>query len=218
MPVCIAAPKKSKDSDKAKEDGRSVASPTQMAHEIERTLAMGLVQLSPTASTSVRVGKSGWTAQKLADNIEATVQGLVDKFVTKGWRNIKAVHVKGPNTMALPIWLADELWVDEQDVLEDATLDTEETEPIKALEGAKAESKKRKARDPETAETLRSKKSKKTEGDDIAKEIALRKEKLKKQKVEAVREVEGEAVPLVVPKSARGPKIKANKAKTVPVS
>ncbi|KAI9718616.1 MAG: hypothetical protein M1812_004067 [Candelaria pacifica] len=217
VPVSIAAPKKNRDSGKAKENGRSVASPTQMGNEIERTLAMGLVQLSPSASTSIRVGKSGWPAEKLAENIEATVQGLVDKFVTKGWRNIKAVHIKGPNTMALPIWLADELWVDEQDVLEDQPVDVEGTKPTKALEGAKAESRKRKARDTETAGIEPSKKSTKTEGHDIAKEISLRKEKLRKQKEEAIREVEGEAVPLIMPKSARGPKIRKDKARTVSV-
>ena len=44
---------------------------------------------------------------------------MVEKFVTKGWRNVRAVHIKGPNTMALPVWLAKELWVDEEDVLEE---------------------------------------------------------------------------------------------------
>jgi ribosome biogenesis protein UTP30 len=45
---------------------------------------------------------------------------MLEKFVTKGWRNVRSVHIKGPNTLALPIWLARELWVEEADVLEEA--------------------------------------------------------------------------------------------------
>ncbi|KAL9041995.1 MAG: hypothetical protein Q9180_000906 [Flavoplaca navasiana] len=102
----------------ADENTKTLAPPLQMAKEIEKTVNCALVHLSPSNNTSVRVGYSSFTAQQIADNVEAVVAGLAGKYIPQGWRNIRAIHVKGPNTMALPIWLADELWVDEADVLE----------------------------------------------------------------------------------------------------
>lgn len=98
---------------------RSIVSPPQCAHEIQRALSSAQVHLSPTATTSIRVGLASFPPAHIAENIEAVVNGMVEKFVTKGWRNVRAVHIKGPNTMALPVWLAKELWVDEEDVLEE---------------------------------------------------------------------------------------------------
>ncbi|KAL8837260.1 MAG: hypothetical protein Q9176_005794 [Flavoplaca citrina] len=102
----------------ADENTKTLAPPLQVAKEIEKTVNCALVHLSPSNNTSVRVGYSSFTAQQIADNVEAVVAGLAGKYIPQGWRNIRAVHVKGPNTMALPIWLAGELWVDEADVLE----------------------------------------------------------------------------------------------------
>lgn len=68
----------------------------------------------------MRVGLASFTPEQVAANVEAVVNGMVEKFVSKGWRNVRSVHIKGPNTLALPIWLAEELWVEETDVLEEA--------------------------------------------------------------------------------------------------
>lgn len=158
-----------------------VAQPAQVAREIERTLSAAQVYLSPSATTSVRVGLASFTPQQLAENIEAVVNGLVEKFVTKKWRNVRAVHVKGPNTMALPVWLADELWVDEGDVLGDE-------EAAKAIEAGKQKGKKRKGRGETDAEAVaevegaavverKAKKLKRVEDADLSKEMALRAQK-----------------------------------------
>jgi len=173
-----------------------VAQPAQVAREIERTLSAAQVYLSPSATTSVRVGLASFTPQQLAENIEAVVNGLVEKFVTKKWRNVRAVHVKGPNTMALPVWLADELWVDEADVLGDE-------EAAKAIEGGKQKGKKRKGRGETEAEAVaevegaavverKAKKLKRVEDADLSKEMALRREKLRAQKAEARESVDDE--------------------------
>lgn len=97
---------------------KSVAPPLQIAKEIERTLSCTFVYLSPAVTTAIRVGLSTFTPTQVEENVDAVVQGMVNKFIPKGWRNIRSVHIKGPNTMALPIWLAEELWTDEGDVLE----------------------------------------------------------------------------------------------------
>lgn len=162
----------------------SVASPSIVAKEIERTLNCAPVQLAPATTAAIRVGSANFSPEQLAENVTAVVTGLTDKFVTKGWRNIKAIHIKGANTMALPIWLSSELWVDENDIVEDAAED--ETKAIKGAEGDK----KRKPTGDDERPLEGSKKSKKTktadDDDDDAALIAARKEKLQRQKAKAL--------------------------------
>ncbi|OAX77862.1 hypothetical protein ACJ72_07834 [Emergomyces africanus] len=156
----------------------AVASPAVVAKEIEGTLASVPVHLASAATTAVRVGSANFTPEKLVENVEAVVQGMAEKFVSKGWRNIKALHLKGANTMAMPIWLASELWVDEGDVRED--------EDPKAIEGPKKTNKKRKSiEEPEATESKKSKTAEK-EDDDEALLIASRKAKLQAQKARAL--------------------------------
>lgn len=97
-------------------DVKSIAAPPLLAKEIERTLSTAQINLRPSTTTAVRVGLASYTPEQLAANIEAVIASLAGKLV--GWKNVRAVHVKGPNTMALPIWLAEELWVNEDMVLE----------------------------------------------------------------------------------------------------
>ncbi|OJD27882.1 hypothetical protein ACJ73_00719 [Blastomyces percursus] len=156
----------------------AVASPAVVAKEIEKTLASVPVHLASAATTSVRVGSAKFTPEKLVENVEAVVRGMTDKFVSKGWRNIKALHLKGANTMAMPIWLASELWVDEGDVRED--------EDPKALEASKKVNKKRKSTgEPEATKSKKPKTAEKEEDDDAAL-IASRKAKLQAQKTRAL--------------------------------
>ncbi|KAJ5794573.1 hypothetical protein N7457_001172 [Penicillium paradoxum] len=165
-----------KNSSSKEEKNASFASPLIVAKEIERTLNCASVQLAPSTTAAVRVGSSKFTPEQLSENIAAVVNGLTDKFVAKGWRNIKALHIKGANTMALPIWLADELWVEDSNVLEAAP----ETEAIK-------DSKKRKSvEDSKPVEEKKTKKSKSADDEEEAASVAARKEKLQKLKAQAL--------------------------------
>jgi ribosome biogenesis protein UTP30 len=115
---------------------------------------------------------------ELAQNIEAVVTGMVEKFIPQGWRNLKAIHVKGPNTMALPVWATEELWLEEGDVLE-----AEE-----AREAKRRASQKQTVRKGREGEVRRKKKGKLLEGGsngDMSQEMILRREKLREQKREA---------------------------------
>lgn len=164
---------------KSKEDDSAFASPAIVAKEIEKALGCAAVHLAPATTAAIRVGNSKFTSQQLAENVEAVVKGLTEKFITKGWRNIKALHVKGANTMAMPIWLASELWVDETDVIEQAPEDE-----AKAIEGGK--NKKRKQSEEEEKLLEAPKKSKKSKAADEDDDAASRKEKLQKQKAKAL--------------------------------
>lgn len=171
------------------------ATPAIVAKEIEKALNCAPVHLAPATTAAIRVGSSKFSAQQVAENVEAVVKGLTDKFVTKGWRNIKALHIKGANTMAMPIWLASELWVEDGDVVEE-----EETTAVEA-------GKKRKQIGDADEEKLieeAPKKSKKpkakaAQDDEETLSLAARKEKLQKQKAKAL-----EDGAVAVPVSATG--------------
>jgi ribosome biogenesis protein UTP30 len=116
--------------------------PAHVAKEIERALSSALVHLAPSTTTAVKVGKSSMKPQQIQDNIEAVTEALVEKYVPQKWNNVRAVHMKGPNTIALPIWLAEELWQDERDVLD---------EPLPVDEGKKSKKRKRGVLDGDAA-------------------------------------------------------------------
>ncbi|OQE23070.1 hypothetical protein PENSTE_c009G10423 [Penicillium steckii] len=177
----------------AKEDkSAAFAAPLIVAKEIERTLQSTPVHLAPATTVAVRVGSSKFTADQLSENIAAVVKGMTEKFVAKGWRNIKAIHVKGANTTALPIWLANELWVEDADVVEAETAAIEDA--------AKAGKKRKSTGDEKLLEGKKSKKSKSTEDDDEeASSVAARKEKLAKLKAQALDD--GETVKVEAPKA-----------------
>lgn len=206
IPISISAPvpkSEGKRIERAKREGKQdAAGAKEIAREVEKALGATVVYLSPSTCTAVKVGYSGWDAAKVAENVEAVTKVLVEKYVPKGWRGVKALHVKGERTAALPIWLADELWSEEGDVI------TEE----RALEIERSNGKKRKSLAGAEEEVVGEKKAKKqkvlveSNDDKLDQEIALRKEKLKKQKEEAAKDVVDE-----VPKPSK----KSKKAKAV---
>lgn len=194
-----------------------MGAPQDVAKNVEKTLSSALVHLSPSTTTAIRVGKASWPAQRIVENVEAVVSGLLEgeRWVPKGWRNVRSIHVKGPNTTSLPVWLASELWVDEGDVLDEKFVEEKKESRKKlrgkgekrkmiegaaeAVEGLKADEggpKKRKAEETDEVdggEKAKKKERKEKGGDDLEKEIKLRKERLRKQKEEAARDVDGSA-------------------------
>ncbi|KAI9728253.1 MAG: hypothetical protein M1834_007746 [Cirrosporium novae-zelandiae] len=181
-----------------KAEPRGLKTPAQIAKEIETTLGTAAVFLSPSVTTAVKVGHAKFSPKQLEENVAAVVNEMVGRFVPKKWRNVKSIHIKGANTMALPIWLAEELWLDGKQIMEAK----EEEDQQKALEGATAAGdevkaitaagedttkeetpKKRKASGEVEKAVKKTKKSKKDDGE--AKEAAARKERLRKQKTAA---------------------------------
>ena len=218
IPVNLTAGVKSwKDSEgkkvKSEKGSSAVGAPQNVAREIEAALQAALVHVSPSVTTAIKVARASMAPQEIVENVEAVVKGLMEKFVPKGWRNVRSLHIKGPNTMALPIWLADELWVGEEDVLE------EKWKPVGGTKDHKNE-KKRKWEEWEDelleegdkpVRKVKKSKEQKAEADDLAKEAALRKQKLKKQKEEALKAIEAPPVKAIegTEKSKKSKKIKA---------
>ncbi|KAG5962183.1 hypothetical protein E4U58_003988 [Claviceps cyperi] len=183
-------PKRADKTKSTEEDVVNAGTAADIAKEIKKALSSALVSLAPTTNTALRIGYAHWSAEQIADNVDAVVTGLVGKWVPQKWRNVRSIYIKGPNTAALPIWQTDELWVEDKDVIADA--DAKDTQAEKANVG-----KKRKALAGGTAATesdspAPKKKAKKqaphvaeSNDDKLDKQIAERKAKLKKQKSSA---------------------------------
>ncbi|PVH85908.1 ribosomal protein L1 [Cadophora sp. DSE1049] len=185
-----------------KTGGRGAGSAKAVAAEVEKALSSAIVSLTPSTQTAVRVGYSSWSAEKLAANVEAVALGLIENHVPKKWRGVRSILVKGPETAALPIWLADELWVDEKDVLgeEEASKITAQANIGKkrksgVLEGVNAAIQAGETKVEGGKKSKKQKVLKESNDDNLDKEIKMRKEKLKRQKEEAAGEAGADDMP-----------------------
>ncbi|WQF85762.1 Putative ribosomal protein uL1 [Colletotrichum destructivum] len=177
----------------------NAGTPQEIANEIEKAIGAALVSLSPSTNTAIRIGYAGFSADQIADNVNAVVKALVEKWVPQKWQNVKSIYIKGQETAALPVWLTDELWLEQKDIVAD------DSEQAKAIKEKANVGKKRKSigaaaeEDDDAGEISKpsAKKAKKAaakeaqkalpeSNDDVLnKQIAERKEKLKKQKAKA---------------------------------
>lgn len=156
---------------------------TEVSSEIQKAIGAALVNLSPSNNTAVKVGYASMTGKALTENIVKVANDMANKYVPKKKNGIKSIFVKGPETVALPIWQDAELWLDaETDVIEKGS------EQAKAIEARKEQAnvgKKRKSLD-EPEDEHKSKKAKKDEADGnddkLDKQIAERKSKLRNAK------------------------------------
>lgn len=188
-------------SKKARENGKSVKRTkkdpeaincrpaAEVADEIQKAIGAALVHLSPSTNTAVKVGFASMTPKALSENIVKAAGEMANKYVPKKKNGIKSIFVKGPETVALPIWQDDELWVDgEADVIANGS------ELAKAIEAKKEQAnvgKKRKSL--EAAEDEEAPKAKKARNDALPAsnddkldtQIAARKSKLRSAKTKA---------------------------------
>lgn len=91
--------------------------PAVLANEISKALKSTYVQISASATTSIRVGTKFQTPEQLQENVSAVVAKVTEKnLIPQGWRGLKALHIKSTESIALPIWLVDQVY-DEEDVV-----------------------------------------------------------------------------------------------------
>ncbi|KAM5345167.1 hypothetical protein ACJ41O_011029 [Fusarium nematophilum] len=170
----------------------NAGTPADIAKEVEKAIGAALVSLAPTTNTAIRIGYSGWSPEQIADNVDAVVTAMVEKWVPQKWRNMRSVHIKGPETTALPIWLTDELWVDDKDVI----AEDDEAKAIKAEKANIGKKRKSLGNADEAESPAPKKKAKKQkqapEGNDdkLDKQISDRKARLRKQKATAKKAID----------------------------
>jgi len=176
---------------KDKEPQNVVGTPQGVAKEIESALNSTYLSMSASANTSIKIGNLSQTAAQIKENTEAVIAAIIPKHIEQGWRNVRSLHIKGPATKALPIWLADELWVDDSQVLD---------EPFqhKSIgEGKTAQTKRKWAEweeelldENELAEKKAKREAKKAKKAGPAKKSSLSKEKRKALKEDALSSVQ----------------------------
>ncbi|EXJ54820.1 hypothetical protein A1O7_10161 [Cladophialophora yegresii CBS 114405] len=120
IPIIIADSRKDKKESKMpKDDGAAGKNSTQaLAKEIEKALNSVPVSVRPGTLVAVRVGLAAFKPEQLAENITAVVSKLVERHVVKGWRNVRGIHIKGQSSTAVPLWLAEDLWTETEDIVE----------------------------------------------------------------------------------------------------
>lgn len=199
IPVVLSAKRPKADGKRAKrdrttkdkDDGVNAGTAADIAKEIEKALGSALVSLSPTTNTAVRIGYAHWTPEQIADNVDAVATGLVGKWVPQAWRNVRSIYIKGPTTAALPVWLTDELWLDEKDVIADPEPEQGSTKAEKPNVGKKRKSLGAGAEPEPAAPAKKAKKADKpaaeSNDDKLDKQIAERKAKLRKHKAAAAK-------------------------------
>ena len=216
IPVSLSAPKPRSKKNAAfpstklqKEipNSTSIIAPPLIAKEIQRTLSTTQVNLSPSTTTAVRVGLASQMPEQLAANIEAVMASITGTFV--GWKNVRAVHVKGPNTMALPIWLTEELWIDGEMALDEEAAEAKAKGSRKGkrkrtLTGAKdgshaddEEGMKKADGESGLANEPKHKKISTLKDHDLSHEMKERRERLRQQKKEARDKFEENNVSLI---------------------
>lgn len=160
----------------------------EVAAEIQKAIGAALVHLSPSTNTAVKVGFASMEPRALSENIVKAADEMANKYVPKKKNGIKSIFVKGPETVALPIWQDAELWVDgEADVIADGS------ELAKAIEAKKEQAnvgKKRKSLEVAEEEEPKAKKAKNdalpaSNDDKLDKQISERKSKLRSAKSKA---------------------------------
>ncbi|KAK7208029.1 ribosomal protein L1/ribosomal biogenesis protein [Myxozyma melibiosi] len=77
--------------------------------EFERTLKSAIVVLPAGALTTVKIGFSTFTAEQLAENVDAVVEELAKSVIKGGWDGIRSLHVKSTDSISLPIFLTKSL-------------------------------------------------------------------------------------------------------------
>lgn len=162
--------------------------PSEVAAEIQKAIGAALVHLTPSTNTAVKVGFASMEPRALSDNIVKAADEMANKYVPKKKNGIKSIFVKGPETVALPIWQDDELWLDgEADVIANGS------ELAKSIEAKKEQAnvgKKRKSTEAAEEEEPKAKKAKNdalpaSNDDKLNKQIAERKSKLRSAKNKA---------------------------------
>lgn len=190
IPVVFQSKKPKEQGKRVKRDPNEVncRPATEVAAEIQKAIGAALVNLSPSTNTAVKVGYASMQPKALSENIIKVANEMATKFVPKKKNGVKSMFVKGPETVALPIWQDEELWVDaETDVVANGS------EQAKAIEARKEQAnvgKKRKSIDGASDDEPKSKKTKKeavaeSNDDKLDKQIAERKSKLRNAKKKA---------------------------------
>ncbi|KAK6336820.1 hypothetical protein TWF718_009608 [Orbilia javanica] len=167
--------------------------------EIDRAIAATYFVLAASASQTIKVGIRAQSPEEVAENVTAVMKHLTTNVLKAGWNGIRAVHLKAAETVALPVYLAERIY-DDEDVLTEEEM--KRIEHLKTKEGREEREKelkekkaeKKKGRD-ERQKTKRNWDSDAEDGEDqyFVKKIKPAEDKNKKRKADDEVEAPGSA-------------------------
>ncbi|EMR11512.1 hypothetical protein PNEG_00525 [Pneumocystis murina B123] len=86
------------------------STPEHLFKEIEKAYSSTYLHLSPGTCTSIKCGAICQTPEQIAENIQIITNTLAEKFVKNGWKGIRGFHIKTSESIALPIWLCENVF------------------------------------------------------------------------------------------------------------
>ncbi|KAF3904756.1 hypothetical protein ABW20_dc0102156 [Dactylellina cionopaga] len=100
--------------------------------EIEKVIKATYFIPSPSPSQNIKVGIRSQSPEELAQNVTAVVEHLTTNTIKNGWKGVRSLHLKAADTVALPIWLTERIY-DDEDVLTEEEI--KRIEHLKTKEG-----------------------------------------------------------------------------------
>ncbi|KTW30615.1 hypothetical protein T552_00331 [Pneumocystis carinii B80] len=86
------------------------STPEHLFKEIEKAYSSTYLHLSPGTCTSIKCGAICQTPEQIVENIQIITNTLAEKFVKNGWKGIRGFHIKTSESIALPIWLCENVF------------------------------------------------------------------------------------------------------------
>ncbi|KAJ9653195.1 proteasome-interacting protein cic1 [Neophaeococcomyces mojaviensis] len=162
----------------------SVGSPHHVAKEVEKALTCVPVSLSPGHNIAIRVALDAFTAEQIRENVAAVANGVIDRLVVNGWRNVKSIHIKTSDSIAVPVWLAEDVFAENtQKALTEGADELLQSAGADADSEASSKKRKRKAttsRGPQSGERKKARRAEEAAREKD--EAAVRKARLTSQK------------------------------------
>ncbi|KAG4305177.1 hypothetical protein PORY_001347 [Pneumocystis oryctolagi] len=96
--------------------------PEHLLKEVEKAYSSTYLHLSPGTCTGVKCGAICQTPKQIAENIQIITSTLAEKFVKDGWKGIKGFHIKTNESIAIPIWLSENVFDPDIDKIKETSL------------------------------------------------------------------------------------------------
>jgi ribosome biogenesis protein UTP30 len=134
-------------------------SPSTVSKVVDEAFNKSYIRKNAGNCVAVRIGYAGMSVEELVENCIAIWDRCVNqqKLVKTGIQDVRSVFIKSGSSVALPVWMADELY-SQEDVLE---------EPV--VKSVKAKTKTKKAKPANVEKPTAAKRNRDTQDDDVEK-------------------------------------------------
>ncbi|CCJ28373.1 unnamed protein product [Pneumocystis jirovecii] len=98
------------------------STPEHLLKEVEKAYSSTYLHLSPGTCTSIKCGAICQTPEQIAENIQIITTTLAEKFVKDKWKGIRGFHIKTNESIALPIWINENVFDPDVDKVKETSL------------------------------------------------------------------------------------------------